>query len=96
MVVPPEGRPHRQSWERALHAAGVSWTVASEADGWDLIVHLAKLGVGLAIVNGCIPAPRPLVAVEIADLPRVGYWLAWREQRQAVVAPLLSEVAIGG
>ena len=96
LVVPPEGRPHRQSLERAFHAAGVDWNVASEADGWDLIVHLVKLGVGAAVVNGCVPVPAPLRAVEIDDLPRVGYWLVWREQRQAVVDELLREVDLDG
>lgn len=92
LVVPPEGRPHRQSLERAFHASGVDWNVASEADGWDLIVHLVKLGVGAAVVNGSVPVPAPLRAVEIEDLPHVGYWVAWREQRQAVADELLREV----
>lgn len=96
LVVPPTGKPHRQSLERALDAAGVDWRVASEADGWDLILHLAKLGVGAAVVNGCVPVPRPLAAVEIKDLPHVSYWLAWREQRQPVVEPLLSQVSADG
>ncbi len=96
LVVPPEGRPHRQSLERAFHASGVDWNVASEADGWDLIVHLVKLGVGAAVVNGSVPVPAPLKAVEVQDLPRVGYWLAWREQRQAIVDELLREVDSNG
>lgn len=92
LVVPPEGRPHRQSLERAFHASGVDWNVASEADGWDLIVHLVKLGVGAAVVNGSVPVPAPLRAVEIEDLPYVGYWLAWREQRRAILDELLREI----
>lgn len=96
LVVPPEGRPHRQSLERAFHASGVDWNVASEADGWDLIVHLVKLGVGAAVVNGSVPVPAPLRAVEVEDLPSVGYWLAWREQRQEIVDELLREVDSNG
>lgn len=96
LVVPPEGRPHRQTLERAFHASGVDWSVASEADGWDLIIHLVKLGVGAAVVNGSVPIPAPLRAVEIKDLPRVGYWLAWREQRQLVADELLREVDADG
>ncbi len=92
LVVPPVGKPHRQSLERALDAAGVDWSVASEADGWDLILHLTKIGVGAAVVNGCVPVSRPLASVEVRDLPRVGYWLAWREKRHGAVELLLSEV----
>src|SRR5262249_10488182 len=35
LVVPPTGRPHRQSLERALLDAGVPWQPSAEADGWD-------------------------------------------------------------
>ncbi len=89
LVVTPAHKPHRQSLERALAAAGVDWVVASEADGWDLIVHLVSLGVGAAVVNGCVPIPEPLVGVVVEDLPAVGYWLAWREERQAIVEVLV-------
>lgn len=96
LVVPPRQRPHRRSLERALDGAGVGWRVAGEADGWDLVLHLVKLGVGVAVVNGCVPIPRPLGAVEIDDLPPVGYWLVWREQRQGLIDGLLTEVGQHG
>lgn len=34
--------------------------------------------------------------VRLRDLPRVGYWLAWREQRDHAVEALLSKVSIDG
>lgn len=89
LVVPPAGRPHRRSLERALLDAGVSWRVAAEVDGWDLLVHVAGLGLGATIVNGCVPLPAGLAPVLIDDLPQVRYWAAWRPQRHAVVAPIL-------
>lgn len=92
LVVPPEGRPHRYTLDRALAAEDVSWTVAAEADGWDMIVHLASIGLGPTVVNGCIATPRSLVAVPISDLPAVGYWLAWRPQRENSVVPLLAQL----
>lgn len=73
LVVPPPTRPHRISLERALRAAGVSWSVAVEAEGWPLIVHFASLGVGLAVVTGCVRPTAGLVAVRITDLPDVTY-----------------------
>jgi hypothetical protein len=45
-----------------LADAGISLEVAAEADGWDLLVHFAGLGVGAAIVNGCVGIPAGLAA----------------------------------
>jgi len=73
LVVPPQHRPHRVLLEQAMRAAGVDWTVAVEAEGWPLITHFVTLGVGLAIVNGCVPAPPGLVARPVTDLPSVTY-----------------------
>jgi DNA-binding transcriptional LysR family regulator len=73
LVVPPPHRPHRMLLEQALSAAGAPWSVAVEAEGWPLITHFAALGVGLAIVNGCVPAPPGLVARPVTDLPAVTY-----------------------
>ncbi|RFU42501.1 LysR family transcriptional regulator [Actinomadura logoneensis] len=73
LVVPPPHGPHRTSLERALRAANVPWSVAVEASGWPLILHLVALGAGPAVVNGCVPPPPGLVHREITDLPPVEY-----------------------
>ncbi|MBM2614400.1 LysR family transcriptional regulator [Actinoplanes sp. LDG1-06] len=73
LVVPPHQRPQRVLLEQGLRSAGTEWTVAVEAEGWPLITHFVTLGVGLAIVNGCVPAPRGLVAKPVTDLPSVTY-----------------------
>jgi DNA-binding transcriptional LysR family regulator len=73
LVLPPEPRPHRTMLEQSLRAAGVEWTVAVEAEGWPLITHFVALGVGVAIVNGIVPAPPGLVARPVTDLPTVAY-----------------------
>ncbi|MBU2670409.1 LysR family transcriptional regulator [Actinoplanes bogorensis] len=73
LVVPPQHRPQRVLIEQGLRSAGAEWTVAVEAEGWPLITHFAALGVGLAIVNGCVPVPRGLVAKPVTDLPTVTY-----------------------
>lgn len=75
LVVPPQHRPHRVLLEQALRAAGVDWAVAVEAEGWPLIAQFVALGVGLAIVNGCVPPPAGLVARPVAGLPPVTYHL---------------------
>lgn len=92
LVLPPEGRPHRRALERSLRGAAASWRVAAEVDGWDLLVHVAGLGIGATIVNGYVPVPAGLARVPITDLPTVRYWATWRRQRHAVVAPVLDQL----
>ncbi len=89
LVVPPVGRPHRATMARTLEDAGVAWQVAVEASGWPLILHFVQLGLGAAVVNGCCRMPRGVVAVPMAGLPSVRYYLAHRygvEQREAVAS----------
>ena len=62
---------------------------AAEVDGWDLLVHLAQLGMGATVVNSCVPAPPGLTAVPITDLPHIPYWAAWRPPRQGLVGAVL-------
>lgn len=90
LIVPPPGRPHRRALDRALADSGVIWQPAAEADGWDLQVHFANLGIGAAIVNGCVRPPAGLAAVPVTGLPAVRYWAAWRPQRQPHIADLLT------
>ena len=90
LVVPPSGRPHRRALERALLDAGVPWQVAAEADGWDLLVHFASLGIGATIVNGCITPPAGLTAKPVTGLAAVRYWATWRPQRQTRIDGLLT------
>jgi DNA-binding transcriptional LysR family regulator len=93
LVVPPIDRPHRRALERGLADAGVTCHPVAEADGWDLLVHFAALGIGATVVNGCVPAPDGMAAVPVTDLPVVRYWAAWRrhrrEGRPAIVEHLL-------
>ncbi len=81
LIVPPAGRPHRRSLERALLEVGIPWQPAAEADGWDLLVHLASLGLGATVVNGCVPPPDGMTAIPVSGLPAVRYWAAWRAAR---------------
>jgi DNA-binding transcriptional LysR family regulator len=78
LVVPPANRPHRISLERALRSAGVAWKVGVEIEGWPLTVHYAALGVGLAVVTGCVTPAPGLVARPVTDLPEVTYHAAHR------------------
>ena len=81
LVVPSAGRPHRLELDRVFAESGVEPKVMAEVDGWDLMAHMAALGLGVAIVNGVVPIPQRMKAVPVSDLPTVGYWLVWRPTR---------------
>ncbi|OLF19157.1 LysR family transcriptional regulator [Actinophytocola xanthii] len=74
LVLPPSSRPHRVAVERALRDADVDWVLAIEAEGWPLTLHFVSLGVGLAVVNGCVRPTPGLVAREITGLPSAPYY----------------------
>lgn len=78
LIVPPEERPHRQLLARLLDAAGVPWTVAVEATGWDLMLSFVELGAGAAVVNGYCRLPRGLRGLPIPELPALRYYLFHR------------------
>jgi DNA-binding transcriptional LysR family regulator len=92
LVVPPPDRPHRRALDRALLDAGVSWRVAAEVDGWDLLVHFVTLELGMTIVNGCVLPPAGFVAVPVVDLPPVRYWAAWRASRDDIRTDVVSRL----
>jgi DNA-binding transcriptional LysR family regulator len=90
LVVPPQHRPHRVLLEQAMRATGAEWTVAVEAEGWPLIAQFVALGVGLAVVNGCVPPPVGLVARPVQDLPPVTYHVV--HQPAALTDPRVSSL----
>ncbi|QXJ25056.1 LysR family transcriptional regulator [Actinomadura graeca] len=94
LVVPPPAGPHRIALERALRAAEIPWTLAVEAEGWPLLLHFVSLGIGLAVVNGCVTPPPGLVQREITDLPAVPYYALHLPDRadDPLVTDLLSEI----
>ncbi len=81
LVVPPKGRPHREQLERALLDEGVRWSVAVEAEGWDLLVHFVRLGIGPAVVNGSVRTSSAVRKVPVKDLPPIRYYVITRGDR---------------
>jgi DNA-binding transcriptional LysR family regulator len=73
LVVPPQGRPHRSMIAQTLQSADVRWQVAVEANGWELMLHFVRLGLGAAIVNECCRMPAGVVARALPELPAVQY-----------------------
>jgi DNA-binding transcriptional LysR family regulator len=97
LVVAPAGSPHRRILSRLLADAGAGWTVAVEATGWEPMVHFARLGIGVAVVNDFCPAPPGTVAVRIDGAPRAEYHLVERPAPRSVgvdaLRALIVEVA---
>jgi DNA-binding transcriptional LysR family regulator len=78
LVVAPTSSPHRAMLAHTLAAAGCTWTVAVEANGWELMLQFAKYGVGIAVVNDCCPAPAGMVGIVLEQAPRITYYLVER------------------
>lgn len=74
-VVPAKGKAQHLTLARAFHDQGVSFVASVEANGWELILHFAKLGLGLAIVNEFCRVPAGMVGVPVPELPTVPYYL---------------------
>ena len=75
MIVAPAGRPHRETFAKAMLTAGVPWEPAVETHGWPAMLHFVRLGLGLAVVNGSVKIPRGLVAKPLRELPTTTYHL---------------------
>lgn len=89
LVVPPKGRPHREQLERALLDQGVRWSVAVEAEGWELLVHFVRLGIGPAVVNGSVRTSGAVRKVTVKDLPPIRYYVITRGERGDELKKLL-------
>jgi len=81
LVVPPKGRPHRQQLERSMLDQGLRWSVAVEAEGWELLVHFVRLGIGPAVVNGSVRTTGAVRKIPVKDLPPVRYYVVTRGDR---------------
>lgn len=79
LIVPPVGRPHRMMLSQLLQSEQVPWQVAVEANGWELMLHLVRLGMGIAVVNACCRIPAGLTSRPIPELPSIQYHLIHRK-----------------
>nr|WP_042184029.1 LysR family transcriptional regulator [Kibdelosporangium sp. MJ126-NF4]CEL16028.1 Transcriptional regulator, LysR family [Kibdelosporangium sp. MJ126-NF4]CTQ93953.1 Transcriptional regulator, LysR family [Kibdelosporangium sp. MJ126-NF4] len=92
MVLPLPAQPLRVALERLRSVADFEWEVAVEAGGWPLMLHFVELGVGAAVVNGCVRTDLP--KVRIVDVPPVPYYAIHRPGAPADrrVAQLLAQI----
>lgn len=78
LVVAPTGRPHRIMLEQVFRSSGCSLGVAVESTGWELMLHFAKQGIGIAVVNDFCPTPKGMAGVRLAGAPDITYYLIER------------------
>jgi DNA-binding transcriptional LysR family regulator len=83
LVTPPEGGPQRVALDAAFAAKKVSVHVSAVARGWDVVLRLVELGVGIGIVNDTCAIPRTLVAKPLRELPSVTYHAFTRPRPRA-------------
>ena len=81
LVAPPSPSAHREAVDRLL--AGTPWEIGAEVHGWDAMLALASLGVGLTIVNDLCSPPRGMVAVPLEGAAPIAYFVLWREPLRA-------------
>jgi DNA-binding transcriptional LysR family regulator len=91
LIVPPAGRPHRVMLSQLLQSAQVDWSVAVEASGWELMLYLVRLGMGLAVVNACCRIPAGVVTRPLPELPALHYFLFSRKDRLSGAAHALKQ-----
>jgi DNA-binding transcriptional LysR family regulator len=63
--------------------AGTPWEIGAEVHGWDAMLALASLGVGLTIVNDLCSPPRGMVAVPLEGAAPIAYFVLCREPLRA-------------
>jgi DNA-binding transcriptional LysR family regulator len=88
LVLPPEGRPQRAALDAAFAAHGVQVNRTATAQGWEVVLRLVELGVGLGVVNGSVRLPRALVGRPLRELPRTRYVLFTRRRPSMGAASL--------
>ncbi|MEO0446527.1 MAG: LysR family transcriptional regulator [Verrucomicrobiota bacterium] len=79
-ICPPAPSPMRAMLHQQFLHHGIHFHPVLEASGWDLMMHFADLGLGVAIVNGCCHPPANTKAIPIRDLPKTRYYLLSHRQ----------------
>ena len=92
LVVPPRNWPHRALVATALLNGGVSWRVAAEVDGWDLMIQFVQLGVAPAVISGSVRTPKGVVTIPVHGIPETTYSAIARVGASEPVVALVSRL----
>ena len=93
MIVPAEGSPHRARVAAAFEGAGIELSISLEASGWEVMLQLVRLRLGLAVVNDFCRMPPSTAAVEFRGLDPIEYRLLWRGELSAAATRLRDALA---
>lgn len=73
LVLPPAGRPLRTATDALLLAHDVRCPIAVEASGWELLLDLVSIGLGLCPVNATVPLPAGVISRPLQGWPTVQF-----------------------
>lgn len=90
LLLPPVGRPLRATIEDAAAARQLVVDVVVEVTGWEAVARLARLGVGVGVINDVVTTPG-LARATIRGLPSTTYRVLRR--RGAALAPVQAVAA---
>ena len=102
LIAPPEGGPQRTAIDLAIELAFATRPdadrphVAAAARGWDVVLRLVEVGVGVGIVNATCVLPRTLTGKPLRELPRVTYFAFTRPHPRPAVLDVLRSIAPSG
>lgn len=78
LITPPTPSPLRETIRTLLESEGRAFNPVMEAPGWELAMHLASLGLGATVVNGCCRPPPQTIAIPLKGFPGTTYYLVQR------------------
>ena len=82
LITPPQPSPLRDMIRTSLEREARVFNPIMEVPGWELAMHLASLGLGATIVNGCCRPPRQTKAIPLKGFPSTTYYLVERASGQ--------------
>ena len=93
LLLPQPGRPLRTTIEEAAVAHNVVLAVACEVTGWEAVARLARLGIGVGVVNDVVATPG-LARASIRGLPSTTYRLLRRKGAMLAAVQAVSEALL--
>jgi len=95
IIAPPEGGPQRNALDMAFAMKGLALRASAVARGWDVVLKLVELDVGIGIVNDTCEIPGALVSRPLRELPPVTYLAFTRPRPREDVSRLVDALIDG-